>query len=96
MGVVAEDDGQVQVFMPTLTFLYTLDQLAGMLNMELRDFQYKHVWFHGITAGRKGRAQMVARNIAADNDTPDWRVTHQDFVRWLDSNGFKIRWPAVL
>ena len=91
-----EVNGKTQVFMPTLTFLFTLDQIASMLGMSEHDLHYKHIWFLQRSTGRKYRHQMVARNIAADTDKPDWRVSHQDFVRWLNANGFEIKWPATL
>jgi hypothetical protein len=96
VGVVAEEETKPPVFMPTLTFLYTLDQIAGMLGMTESYLNYNHIYFFGIMNGRKNKSQMIARNIAADDDKPDWRVSQQDFVRWLNANGFSIRWPAQL
>lgn len=84
-------DESVAVPVPIVTFLYTLDQIAGMVQMPLNKLRQTHIYFHLRSTGRKQRHQLLACNIAADDKTPDWRVTHQDFVRWLKANGFQVK-----
>lgn len=82
--------------LPLITFLYTLEQIAAMINVSMHDVQYKYIYYHLRSTGRKSRHQMLACNIAADSDDPEWRVSHQDFLRWLKSNGWSISYPASL
>jgi hypothetical protein len=84
------------VNLPIVTFLYTLDQIAAMINVSMHDLHYKHLYFHLRSTGRKPRTQMMARNIAPDDEPPEWRVSHTDFVRWLSGNGFEFSQPRVL
>jgi len=90
------DEETITVAVPVVTFLYTLDQIAGMVQLPLLKLKQVHVYFHLRSTGRKLRHQMLACNIAADDQPADWRVTHQDFVRWLKSNGFQVKEMAVL
>jgi hypothetical protein len=83
------------VRLPILIFLFTLDQMAGMLNMPLADFKVKHVYFHMRNTGRKLPHQMTARNIAPDGDTADWRIAHEEFRRWLLANGYRVHYGGA-
>lgn len=82
--------------LPTLTFLYTLDQIAAICGLTMHDLQFKYLYYHLRSTGRKPRHQMVARNIAPDDADPDWRVNHEDFLRWLKYNGFEVKYPGTL
>lgn len=84
------------VQMPVITFLYTMDQIAAMINVSMHDLQYKYLYYHLRSSGRKARHQMLACNIAPDDAPPEWRVSHQDLVRWLKANGWNISYPASL
>lgn len=78
-----KDNLAVQVGLPVKTFLYTLDQIAGMLNMRQDDVMQQYIHFDNRSLGAPPSKAMRARNIARDEDTPDWRVTEGEFIRWL-------------
>lgn len=82
--------------LPIVTFLYTLDQIAAMVNVDMHDLHYKYIYFLQRSTGPKPRTKMIARNIAPDDEPPDWRVSHTDFVRWLSGNGFEFSQPRLL
>lgn len=84
------------VQLPVVTFMYTLDQIAGMIQVTVHDLQYKYLYYPLRSTGRKPRHQMVACNIAPDDEPAEWRVTQQDFVRWLKSNGWEITHSSKL
>lgn len=85
-----------QVEMPLVTFLFTIEQVAAMIGVSEHDMHYKYCYFLQRSTGRKGKHQVVARNIAPDDEDPQWRISHQDWVRWLSANGFEVTHPYSL
>lgn len=78
------------VGLPPIVFLYTIDQIAAMLNMTVDSVNYKYLYYHLRSTGMKSPHQMMARNIANPNDPADWRVTQSEFIRWLRLKGFRV------
>ena len=76
--------------LPVRPFLYTLDQIASLIAMDLKLFKRTHLYFDGRSVGPKKKGQMLARNIAVEGETPDWRVTEQELIRWLRFAGFRV------
>lgn len=93
---IGELKESVTVHLPLQTFLYTLDQIAAMVNVSTSQLHSTYLYYHLRSTGRKARHQMVARNIAPDDRPAEWRVSHQDFVRWLSSQGFKVKHAASI
>jgi hypothetical protein len=86
-----DKNATASVGLPPVIFLYTIDQIASMLNVEEKTVRLKYLYYVGRTAGAKLRAHMEAVNIAADpTDNPDWRVSMTEFIAWLKRMGFKI------
>lgn len=69
--------------LPERPFLYTLDQIADLLNIPFnRVTEWMH--FDGISPGVRPDDRMIARNIATgDMHDPEWRVEEREFVRWM-------------
>lgn len=78
-----------KVGLPPRPFLYTLDQLAQILSVELTALRTNYVHFEGRSIGFAAKDTMLARNIAGPNDSPEWRVAEQELVRWMRRRGFK-------
>lgn len=78
------------VGLPPVIFLYTIDQMAAMLNISEDSVKAQYLWFVGRTTGTKRKHQMQAINIAPENEKPDWRVSMDEFIRWLKRMGFKV------
>jgi hypothetical protein len=78
------------VGLPTVTFLYTIDQIAAMVGHEYNSFVGRFVFFHLRNTRPKRPDEMLARNIAKPGDPPDWRIPQAEFVRWLRFKGFKV------
>lgn len=80
------------VVLPVKPFLYTLDQVAQLLNIETKKL-YSNGWinFHGRSTGIATKQEMVARNIEKDPDKPaEWRIAERELVRWLRLRGYKF------
>lgn len=82
------------VGLPPQTFLYTLDQIAGMINISQHTLEATYVFFMARSLGRKRPDEMRAYNIAPEDKQPDWRIPQQEFIRWLRLK--KIRAQATV
>ena len=78
-----------KVGLPIRPFLYTLDQIAGVINVKLDTLAKNYVYYEGRSTGGRYSALLVARNIAPDDMTPEWRVSDREFIRWMRVKGFK-------
>lgn len=76
--------------LPVRVFLYTLDQLAAILNVEEEALRARYLYFQGLSTGTQG-VRMVARNIEADpTHPPRWRVAETELLTYLRRKGFLI------
>lgn len=78
------------VGLPPRPFLYTLDQLAVLLDVSEVSLRQSHVYFEQRSTGVRRKDMMLARNIARPNEKPDWRVAEREFIRWMRTKGFRI------
>lgn len=65
--------------LPPRLFLYTLDQIGDMLQVDPK----KLVHFDGRSVGVRPPDKILARNIAPAGTTPEWRVSEDEFIRWM-------------
>lgn len=79
----------MKVGLPTKPFLYTLDQVAGLISVTEKTLKLQHVFFMGKDTGVPPTDRMKALNIRNDTD-PDWRISEKEFVRWLNHQGFHL------
>jgi len=78
------------VGLPARVFLFTMDQIAVMLELDQKYIMKEYVYFEGRSIGTKYRNLMVAFNIQQDPEKdPDWRVTEREFIRWMRVKGFR-------
>jgi hypothetical protein len=68
-----------EVGLPVITFLYTLDQVASMLQMNVETFINKYVYLH-MRSGPFLRHQIRASNIAPEGEKPDWRIAQNEWL----------------
>ena len=76
--------------LPPRVFLYTLDQIAMMIGVTLQTLKTSYVYFYGRSPGVAARDVLLARNIAPEGTTPDWRVAENELKRWLRIKGFRV------
>lgn len=78
-----------QVGLPPRLFLYTLDQIATLISVDLKSLQASYVHYDRRSVGAKPKSKMLARNIAPPMQSPEWRVSEQDLIKWLKVKGFR-------
>jgi hypothetical protein len=77
------------VGLPPRPFLYTIDQISVLLSLSEADIRARYIYFQGRSIGAKSPDLMTARNIAPRTDSPEWRVTETELIRWMRSRGFR-------
>lgn len=81
--------GLKEVGLPPIIFLFTLDQVAGMLNIQEQTLRQKYLYYRGRSSGRPQRHHMEAVNISPSDEKSDWRVSMKEFVKWCRKMGFR-------
>lgn len=78
------------VGLPVRPFLFTLDQVAGLLSLEEKDLRQNYIYFWGRSdfRYRAGGEYLKAINIAAPDEPPVWRVSEEDLLQWLVKHGY--------
>lgn len=73
-------------------FLFTLDQVAGLLSVPLAELESGYIYFFGRSEGRyrAGGDYVKAINIAGPDKTPAWRVSEEDLLQWLTRKGYTV------
>lgn len=79
-----------KIGLPPRPFLYTVDQISTLTQISEQSLHVSHIFHEGRDIGARQSHQMVARNIAAPKNTPDWRVVEKEFIRWMRLKGFKF------
>ena len=81
--------GAKRIGLPIRTFLYTLDQISVMIEISETELKKSHLYYRGRSIGSVKRELMVAVNIAAEGEKPEWRVAEREFCRWMRTKGFR-------
>lgn len=73
-----------RVGFPVRPFLFTLDQIAGMLALEQDELEENYIYFRGRSPGvfLANGDRMRAVNIAPKDKAPQWRVSEEEFFQW--------------
>jgi hypothetical protein len=79
------------VGLPVREFMYTLDQIAYLLNISEDSLKRSHLHFQGRSVGVCPKDRMLAVDISPDNaKKPEWRVAETHLKRWMRFKGWKI------
>lgn len=78
------------VGIPFKVFLYTLEQVADMLAVDVKSFSARYVHYDNRTPGRKKSDTFMARDISPLGEKPDWRIADNEVLRWFKSKGYKL------
>lgn len=87
-----------QVGLPVRAFLFTIDQIATMLNVSEDQVKKKYLHYEGRALGARHPSKMLARNISPEGEKPEWRVAERELLRWMRARGFKVYdrgWPIL-
>lgn len=81
---------QQDVGLPPRPFLYTLDQIASLVGIDLAALRASYLYYEGRTTGVHRKDTLRARNIAPVGVAPDWRISETEFTRWLRSKHYRV------
>jgi len=79
-----------KVKLPLREFMYTIDQIAYLLELKEQYVKERIIFYEGRTVGVPTRDEMVAVNVAREGDKPEWRVAERHLKRWMRFKGYKI------
>lgn len=83
-------------WLPPKIFLYTLEQVADLLALDEDTLASEFSYFEGRSIGRRKKDRLSVRNIAPLGETPRWRISEQELVRWCTHKGYAIYDASVL
>lgn len=86
---MAKDEREA-IGLPVRPFLYTVDQIATLLQLEQSDIESRYLFFDRRSTGARPKDKMLARNIAPDGEPPDWRITERELIRWMRFKGWRF------
>lgn len=75
--------------LPPRPILYTLDQIATILAVDMVSMRQR-VYFVGRTTVRRVPKMVAAHNISPPTIVPDWRVSEKELVRFFKECGFRV------
>lgn len=77
--------------LPKKPFLYTLDQIAEILQVDQKYLKQNLLWWQGREIGVFNfREKMKAVNVAPEGETPEWRVSEGSLINFLKAKGIKF------
>ena len=79
-----------KIGLPPRIFLYTADQIATMLSLDLKYVKTVLLFYDKREPGITPKTRMRAFNIAPEGERPEWRVTEREFIRYLRHRGVKF------
>lgn len=83
-------DERERMSLPPKFFMYTIDQIATMFEVEPLTVKNNYLHYERRSVGSKPGDKMLARNIAPAGEKPEWRVSEQEVIRYLRKRGFRI------
>ena len=75
--------------LPERQFLYTLDQVAMILEVEEKSIS-RILWYRDRDPGPKPPDKMAAVNIMPEGEKPEWRVPESSLKMWFKSKGIRL------
>jgi hypothetical protein len=85
------------VGLPVRDFLYTVDQIATLLEVGETQVYDNYLHYDGRSVGPRPKGKMIARDVSSDDDPkPEWRVTEREFIRWMKFKGYRYHTRGYL
>jgi hypothetical protein len=86
-----------RVGLPPRPFLYSIDQIAWIVNVKIETVMDRYIFYAGRSIGTRPPGMMTARDISPrPDDIPVWRVGETELIRWMQHKGFKFYERASL
>jgi hypothetical protein len=70
-------------------FFYTPDQIATLLELDVKYVMQKMLFYERREPGIVPRTKMRAVNIAPEGEPPIWRVSERTLIAYLKSKGIR-------
>jgi hypothetical protein len=77
------------VGLPPRPFLYTADQIGELLNLSTSEVKRKYLWYDKRSVGARPPDKLLAINIAPRDNSPEWRITENELIRWMKGLGLR-------
>lgn len=77
------------VGMPVRVFMYTVDQISVMTQIDEASLHRSYIYHEGRDVGSRKAHEMLARNVAPPGEKAEWRIVDREFIRWLKGRGFR-------
>lgn len=87
---MTSDATREKLGLPKREFLYTTDQIAGLLQVQTAWVEKNLLHYYGKSLGPRPRDKMLATNIAPDGKRPIWRVTESSLVAYMKLKGIRV------
>lgn len=77
--------------LPIREFMYTLDQIAFLLDIDEAKLRRTMIHFNGRTVGVCDKDRMLAIDISPDDAAkPEWRVSERHLRAWMRFKGWRV------
>lgn len=76
--------------LPPRVFMYTVDQIATLFEVAEKDVKKRFLFYDKREPGIAPKTKMRAINIAPEGETPEWRVTERELVRYMRRQGIRF------
>jgi hypothetical protein len=86
---VSKKDAE-RIGLPPRIFMFTPDQIATMLEVELSYVEKTLLFYEKRQPGVVPRSKMRAINVAPEGETPIWRVSEVTLIAYLKSKGVRF------
>jgi hypothetical protein len=75
---------------PLRVWFFTVEEIAEMLAVDLDKVKREYVYYLGLTPGVAKKDLLKAANLSPLDATPEWRISEEEFARWLRVKGFTV------
>lgn len=77
--------------LPVREFMYTLDQIAFLLEIEEDQLKRAYLHYESRSVGPCPKDRLLAVDISPDDaPRPEWRVAERHLKRWMRYKGWKV------
>ena len=77
--------------LPATPFFYTVDQVAGFLQVDQRVVESRLLFYMGRSIGIPSKSKIVATNMMPEGETPEWRILDKHLIRYLRFKGIRFQ-----
>lgn len=84
------EEWRKEVGLPVRPFLYTIEQIAGLLSCSVDLLHRTIAYYEGRSVHRRRPMELHFVNIAKPEDKPLWRCSEQELVRWMRFKQIKV------